>query len=234
MIFDLLKTPELIIYWFMIFAFSISFHESAHAYVAYRMGDSTAKDQGRITLDPLKHLDLFGTIMILVSFIGWAKPVPINPGNFKNRKQGTILVSLAGPVSNLILALLFSLPLIFITYKFYPGAVNEVKGTLTPWFGASLDVRHIIFNFCSFGVFMNISLAIFNLLPIPPLDGSKILTGVLPSKYYFKIMEYHQISFVILIILSYTGWLGRIIFPVIVWVRNAIFFILELLIKLIV
>ena len=91
MIFDLLKTPELIIYWFMIFAFSISFHESAHAYVAYRMGDSTAKDQGRITLDPLKHLDLFGTIMILVSFIGWAKPVPINPGNFKTESKAPYL-----------------------------------------------------------------------------------------------------------------------------------------------
>ncbi|HPD01036.1 MAG TPA: site-2 protease family protein [Acetivibrio sp.] len=233
MIFDLLKTPELIIYWFMIFAFSISFHESAHAYVAYRMGDSTAKEQGRITLDPLKHLDLFGTIMILISFIGWAKPVPIDPRNFKNRKQGTILVSLAGPVSNLILAILFSIPLIFITYMFYPDAVNGIKTTLTPWFGASLDPRQIIFNFCSFGVFMNISLAIFNFLPIPPLDGSKILTGVLPAKYYFKIMDYQQVSFIILIILSYTGWLGNIIIPVIVWVRAAIFFIIELLVKLI-
>jgi len=233
MIFDFWANPELIIYWFMIFAFSISVHESAHAYVAYRMGDSTAKDQGRITLDPLKHLDLFGTIMILVSFIGWAKPVPINPRNFKNKKLGTILVSLAGPVSNMILAVLFSIPLIFITYKFYPGAVNEIKGTLTPMFPASLDARHIIFNFCSFGFFMNISLAVFNFLPIPPLDGSKVLTGILPEKYYFKIMNYPQVSFLILILLSYTGWLGKIIVPVITWLRTAVFFIIEPLFKLI-
>ena len=113
MIFDLWKTPELIIYWFMIFAFSISFHESAHAYVAYRLGDSTAKDQGRVTLDPIKHLDLFGTIMILVSFIGWAKPVPINPKNFNNRKQGTILVSLAGRYQTYS-CVFFPIPLFFI------------------------------------------------------------------------------------------------------------------------
>jgi len=79
--------PELIIYWFMVFAFSISVHESAHAYAAYLLGDPTAKEQGRITIDPLKHLDLFGTLMMLISFIGWAKPVPINPSNFKNKKQ---------------------------------------------------------------------------------------------------------------------------------------------------
>ena len=169
--------------------------------------------------------------MILVSFIGWAKPVPINRGI--KIKLDTILVSLAGPVSNMILAVLFSIPLIFITYKFYPGAVNEIKGTLTPMFPASLDARHIISNFCSFGFFMNISLAVFNFLPIPPLDGSKVLTGILPEKYYFKIMNYQQVSFVILILLSYTGWLGKIIVPVITWLRTAVFFIIEPLFKLI-
>jgi len=109
--------PELIIYWFMVFAFSISVHESAHAYAAYLLGDPTAKEQGRITIDPLKHLDLFGTLMMLISFIGWAKPVPINPSNFKNKKAGTILVSLAGPLSNLILAVLFAVPFAYVTLK---------------------------------------------------------------------------------------------------------------------
>lgn len=216
------SNPELIIYWFMVFAFSISVHESAHAYAAYRLGDSTAKDKGRITLDPLKHLDLFGTLMILISFIGWAKPVPINASNFKNKKTGMVLVSLAGPLSNLLLAVLFSIPLSYVTLKYFPLENNPLSPTM------------IIYNFASYGFTMNIILTVFNFLPLPPLDGSKIFTAVLPSKHYFKIMQYHNVTFFILIILSYTGWLGRIITPVIDAVQSAIFYVIVPIMELIV
>lgn len=219
MLFNYWDRPEILIYWFMIFAFSISVHESAHAYVAYRFGDPTAKDLGRITLDPLKHFDVFGTIMILISFIGWAKPVPVNPRNFKNHKYGTMFVSLAGPVSNLILAVVFAIPFVFLSLKSFPPSDNAI------------DPVEIMFNLSYFGVVMNTGLAIFNLLPIPPLDGSKILTGILPAKYYFKIMEYHQISFVILIVLAYTGWLSRILIPAREGVMGAIFFVIEPLVR---
>ncbi|HHV28859.1 site-2 protease family protein [Acetivibrio mesophilus] len=216
------NNPELIIYWFMVFAFSISVHESAHAYIAYRLGDSTAKDKGRITLDPLKHLDLFGTLMILISFIGWAKPVPINPSNFKNKKTGTLLVSLAGPLSNLILAVLFAIPLTFVTLKYFPLEDNPLSPVV------------IIYNFASYGFFMNTILAVFNFLPLPPLDGSKVFTAFLPSKYYFKVMQYRNAAFIILVVLSYTGWLGKIITPVIDVVQSAIFFVIVPIMKLIV
>ncbi|GAE89069.1 site-2 protease family protein [Acetivibrio straminisolvens] len=216
------NSPELLIYWFIVFAFSISVHESAHAYIAYRLGDSTAKDKGRITIDPLKHLDLFGTLMMLISFIGWAKPVPINPSNFKNKKIGTILVSLAGPLSNLILAILFAIPLTFVTLKYYPLENNPLSPAV------------IIYNFASYGFVMNIALAVFNLLPLPPLDGSKIFTAVLPSKYYFKVMQYHNATFIILLLLSYTGWLGRIITPVIDGMQSAVLSVIIPIMKLIV
>ncbi|MFZ5988827.1 MAG: site-2 protease family protein [Bacillota bacterium] len=224
MLLDYWNQPEIIIYLFMVFAFSISFHETAHAYVSYRLGDPTAKNMGRITLDPLKHLDLMGTIMIMVGFIGWAKPVPIDPRYYKNRKLGTILVSLAGPVSNIILAVIFSFPLIYLAlrYNIYDTDFR------------SMDVRYIIFNICQLGTYMNIILAVFNFLPIPPLDGSKILTGILPSRYYFKIMEYHQISFVILIILAYTGVLGRVVNPVTGTVMRGIFTVVEPIVSLLV
>lgn len=214
--------PELIIYWFMVFAFSISVHESAHAYAAYLLGDPTAKEQGRITIDPLKHLDLFGTLMMLISFIGWAKPVPINPSNFKNKKAGTILVSLAGPLSNLILAVLFAVPFAYVTLKYYPLENNPLNPAV------------IVYNFAIYGFVMNISLAVFNFLPLPPLDGSKIFTAVLPSKYYFKIMQYHNVTFIILILLLYTGWLNKIITPVIGGVQSAILSVIVPIIKLIV
>ncbi|HOM02541.1 MAG TPA: site-2 protease family protein [Acetivibrio sp.] len=216
------NSPELIIYWFMIFAFSISVHESAHAYVAYRLGDSTAKDKGRITIDPLKHLDLLGTIMMLISFIGWAKPVPINSSNFKNKKAGTILVSLAGPLSNFILGVFFAIPLAYVSLKYYPLDYSPLSPVV------------IIYNFAFYGFIMNIALAVFNFLPLPPLDGSKIFTAVLPSKYYFKISQYHNTAFIILILLSYTGWLDKIITPVIDGVQSAIFAVIVPIIKLIV
>jgi Zn-dependent protease len=211
MLFDGLNDPLLLLYWFLIFAFSISFHEMSHALSANLLGDPTAKNAGRVTLDPLKHLDLFGTIMILISFIGWAKPVPVNPSKFKNPKFGYMIVSLAGPLSNMILAFVFT----FIYLLFY---VNGDLGSET--------VRQFFLTVGEYGLAMNISLAIFNLLPIPPLDGSKILSGILPTKYYFKFMQNQQIFFALIIVLMFTGMFSRILNPIRDWVTQGLFFII--------
>lgn len=211
-----------IIYDFMIFAFSISVHESAHAYAAYRLGDNTGKDLGRVTLNPMKHLDLFGTILLFLAGIGWAKPVPINPSRFKNRKIGTMIVSLAGPLSNIILAFIFTFVLLFIRFKF--GVYSDMSST---------EPLVILSNFCEIGLSLNILLAVFNLLPIPPLDGSKIFTIFLPERYYFKIMQYQHLSFIILILLIYTNLLQTILYFAQIHILSFISSVLEPIVRLI-
>lgn len=132
----------------------LTVHEFSHAWVAYKLGDPSAEKSGRLTLNPFKHLDLMGTIMLLLFRFGWAKPVPINPYYFKNKKQGIILVSLAGPISNFLMA-------------FLGGFLLKLS---LPMQNAFLNTFFYIF------IYMNIALAIFNLLPIPPLDGSHLIT----------------------------------------------------------
>ena len=147
-------------------------HEFAHAFAAYKLGDNTAKNQGRLTLNPLASFDLFGTLMFLLVGIGWAKPVPINPRNFKKQKSGMVISAAAGPVSNLLFALISCLVIGAIT-KFASSSASEYVST------AFYVLAEI-----------NIMLAVFNLIPIPPLDGSRIAAGVLPDKIYFKIFKY--------------------------------------------
>lgn len=164
---------------------SLSFHETAHAYVSYRLGDPTAKRMGRLTLNPLKHLDLLGTIMMIISMrtgmgFGWAKPVPINPSYYNNYKRGTMITSLAGPVSNLLLAFISAFPLLFLMYSYDVTSLGQY------------DSRMIIYTFFKMFFLSNLNLAIFNLLPVPPLDGSKILGGLLPNKLYIKQMQYER------------------------------------------
>lgn len=161
-------------------------HESAHALAAHWMGDDTAKNQGRISLNPFVHLDIWGAVAMVVMGFGWAKPVPINPNNFKKPKWGMALSALAGPVSNLLLAYVF---MIFYKVAYY------------------LDVKYAAFILIQ-AMLMNLGLAVFNLLPVPPLDGSRLLTVFLPTKTYFRIMEHENILMVILIVLSLTGILG--------------------------
>ncbi len=149
-------------------------HEFAHAFTANKLGDRTAYYQGRLTINPIKHLDMIGTLALMFVGIGWAKPVPVDPRNFKNRRSGMAITAAAGPVSNLIMGYLSML-----VYKLI------VMGYLNyGWSGAWLDVTLLLF---STFILLNLSLAIFNLLPIPPLDGSKILMLILPTKaeYYF-------------------------------------------------
>ncbi len=168
-------------------------HECAHAWVASKLGDNTARYQGRITLNPMKHLDLFGSLAMLLVGFGWAKPVPINPRNFKNRKAGMAISSLAGPVSNILMAYIF-----IIIYKVvgFLGYVNNFD---------TVKIMQVI----SYIVILNIGLGIFNLLPIPPLDGSRIATLFLPSRTYFKIMQYEQYIFIGMIIIIFSGILDR-------------------------
>lgn len=191
-------SDNIIIYLFAIPAIliSLSFHEMAHAFVSYRLGDPTAKRLGRLTMNPLKHLDPFGTLMLLISMykgfgFGWARPVPIDPSYYKNHKRGTIYVSLAGPVSNLVLSLLAVIPMVYIAIK-HDISVQDIYNSSYSIFYNGLSFESILFNTSRFFYTINIGLAIFNILPIPPLDGSKVLTAILPEKLYFRLMKYEQ------------------------------------------
>ncbi|MBQ3161685.1 MAG: site-2 protease family protein [Oscillospiraceae bacterium] len=168
----------------LLIAFPI--HECAHALVAKWLGDDTAEKQGRITLNPLKHLDLFGTVLMLFAGFGWAKPVPINPNNFKKRKLGMALSSLAGPVSNLILAY-----------------IAMILSKILLYTETSEELSIILIN----AMLINVGLAVFNLIPVPPLDGSRILLLILPEKLYFKVMKYENIIFIILFAIIWFGLL---------------------------
>ncbi len=174
---------------------SIPVHESAHAFVSYKLGDPTAKSMGRLTLNPIKHFDLVGAICLLVAGIGWAKPVPIDPRYYKNRKTGMALSALAGPVSNFIMALLAMVIYKVCEYTFYGTAVEF-------WYYAALVFSYI--------VIINITLGIFNLIPVPPFDGSRIFLVFLPERWYFAIMKYERYIFIaFFLLLSFTNVIDK-------------------------
>lgn len=158
---------------------SLSVHEAAHAFVSYKMGDITQNSAGRMTLNPLKHLDPFGTICLLFFGFGWAKPVQVNPYFYRNKKEGMMWTALAGPFANFILAFLSIMGYCLIL-RFYPQGV------------LSSTIINYIFQMLVILAQMNIGLAVFNLIPIPPLDGSKILAGILSEENYFKLMRYEN------------------------------------------
>ncbi|MBR5873002.1 MAG: site-2 protease family protein [Oscillospiraceae bacterium] len=170
---------------------ALPIHECAHGYAAYRMGDNTAVRQGRLTLNPLAHFDPIGTLAIILFGFGWAKPVPINPLNFENPKKGMMLSSLAGPLSNIGLALVA-----MVLYKIsYIPAVMGVSGAFF----------ETIQTFLLLMISINITLGVFNLIPIPPLDGSRIATYFLPQRIYFKIMQYENIIFIVFLVALWFG-----------------------------
>ncbi|WP_040197614.1 site-2 protease family protein [Candidatus Soleaferrea massiliensis] len=170
-------------------------HECAHAYAAHKMGDDTAKWQGRMTLNPVKHLDIFGSLMLLLTGFGFAKPVPINPNNFRNPKKGMALSAAAGPISNILLALV-----LLIVYR--------ILGWFSGMAIASVGLYQIIMQILLLIIQISISLGIFNLLPVPPLDGSRLFLSFLPSSTYFKIMQYERYIMIALFLLLFTGALS--------------------------
>ena len=195
---------------------ALATHESAHGFAAYKLGDPTARNLGRITLNPIKHFDLFGFLSMLVFHIGWAKPVPINARHFKNPRRDMALTGAAGPLSNLALALIhllvLRLAMLIIPHFFaqesfaFANAFNNdqpFKGSL------AFTIVALILYLLYMGVALNVMLAIFNLIPIPPFDGSRIFYAFLPQKLYFGVMKYERyimIGFIVLfLVLTYTG-----------------------------
>jgi len=176
------------IYWILVAIPSIliasTVHEYAHAYTAYRLGDATAKAEGRLTLNPLKHIDPIGAICMILFRFGWSKPVPINEYNFEKRELYTAFVSFAGPLSNLLLAFLSS-----IAYK-----ILQLEST-------SL-IAYLLYSFAT----INIALAVFNLIPIPPLDGHKIVRAILPKqlRYYWELLEKYSLILILLLVLPFS------------------------------
>ena len=186
---------------------ALGLHEAAHAFAAYKQGDMTAKNLGRLTVNPLSHLDPIGFICLFLFHFGWAKPVPINPNNFKNQKRGTVITALAGPLTNFLVAFVFCF--IYIACCLFISADTMIGTILLEMVAAVVSV--------------NVSLGVFNFLPIPPLDGAKIFGGILPKKLYFKIMEYENYIQIVILILLFTGILGYIITPIVSFIINILF-----------
>ena len=163
----------------------ITLHELAHGYVAYRLGDDTAKRAGRLTLNPLRHIDIMGLLMMIVFKFGWAKPVPVNMWKFKNPKKGMAITAAAGPIANLLIALVF-----LFLYGFLFALLHRPGRSLN-WL---LEMLYIT-------AYLSIALAIFNIIPTPPLDGSKVLFSCISDRSYTKLMYYERYGMIILLVL---------------------------------
>ena len=170
----------------------ITLHELSHGYVAYRLGDDTAKRAGRLTLNPLKHLDPVGLLMMLVFRVGWAKPVPVNMYRFKNPKRGMAITALAGPVSNVLITLVFLL--------LYGALYVPLRGS---------SVGGYFLEMIELTAYMSLGLAVINLIPLPPLDGSKVLFALMSDESYYKLMRYERYGGLVLMVLMMTGVLGK-------------------------
>jgi len=211
---------------------AMTFHEYAHARVAYRLGDPTAKDSGRLTLNPLAHIDIMGTVILPIALaflglpvFGWAKPVPINPFYFRRPYQGMMFVAIAGPITNILMAVGLSVTVRLLDYFAFPGLLARVKPTIyyyqhppliaegTPLLEAFVLALGFWLALC---VIINVLLAVFNMIPIPPLDGSRVLTHFLPDsgKEFMHTIERLQVGFLLIVGLLFLGALDLIIGPI--------------------
>ncbi|OGC47784.1 hypothetical protein A2713_02530 [candidate division WWE3 bacterium RIFCSPHIGHO2_01_FULL_35_17] len=181
--------------------FAITIHEAAHAFMAVKLGDDTPKAQGRLTLNPLSHLDPWGTLLIIFAGIGWGKPVVFNQFNLKNIRRDTALVAIAGPASNFLIATIISFVL---------------KANFFDQFGL---IYFILENF----IFLNIALGVFNLIPIEPLDGFKVVSGILLPHLALQWEETKKYGLIILIVLLVTGSVEKIVFPIVNFIINLLF-----------
>ncbi len=193
---------------------ALSFHETAHGYVALKLGDQTARNFGRLSLNPLRHIDILGFLCMVFFHFGWAKPVPINTRNFKNPRRDMALTGLAGPVSNLILATLSVLLLrlcTFVSGHFFAADLQLLPQYFSGLSDVAPSIGFTMFSIFSvivyLGVIINIGYAIFNLIPVPPLDGSRIFYVFLPTRWYFAVMKYERIIMLALFVLLWLGFL---------------------------
>ncbi len=175
---------------------SLTFHEYAHAFAAYKLGDPTARNLGRLTLNPLKHLDPIGAVCMLLFRFGWAKPVPINSRNFKHMRRDIVIVSVAGPLTNVVLG--------FIGLLLYHVAHRVLGDSISLNGSFSGKVAYFFTLLLNLFAILNVSFAVFNLLPIPPLDGSRLLTILLPVKWQIAFFKYERYIVIVLMILVWT------------------------------
>lgn len=193
--------------------FAITLHEVAHGWVAYRCGDPTAKLLGRLTVNPLKHIDIIGTVVvpaILVAttgfIFGWAKPVPVNWGNLHHQRRDVALVALAGPAANLLMALLWAI-IIKITMLIDSDQARSTQ---------------VILAMSSIGLKVNIILMVLNLIPIPPLDGSRVITSFISPLWAYQLQRYEQYGFILLVVLLVSGILNKVMMPVVLLLEQGI------------
>ncbi|MBQ8207680.1 MAG: site-2 protease family protein [Clostridia bacterium] len=173
--------------------FSLSFHEAAHGYIAYKMGDPTAKNLGRVTLNPIKHLDPIGALCMLIFGYGWARPVPIVTRNFDNPRKGMAITGIAGPISNLILGIISTVIYVAFNVGYLKAAYSVISST-------PLFIIEMLMMLFYVSAFLNFGLMAFNLIPVPPFDGSRFFYFFLPEKLYFKIMKYEQIIMIVVLV----------------------------------
>ena len=212
----------------------LTVHEYAHGYTAYKLGDPTARSLGRLSLNPIKHLDPLGALCMVLFHFGWAKPVPINPRNFKNPRRDFAITALAGPLINIFIGIA-----VLVNFSVFVWFRETGIYEYIPLFKSMTDQTYRMISTLAYGArYYNILLAVFNLLPIPPLDGSRILWSFLPSKAYFGVMKYEKI---IMFIVFFLVWIGvfTTLFEVIVdfvitAVSEAVFAALEALFNLVV
>lgn len=176
--------------------FALSCHEAAHAYAAYKMGDRTAFNLGRMTVNPAKHLDLWGTLCMIAFGFGWAKPVPINPRNFDNPKKGMAITGIAGPLANLILGIIGAF---FCSLTWFIEVKVVMSGTINE---TLLSLFAILYTFFGLWAMYNFIFMVFNLIPVPPFDGSRFIGVLLPTRIYFKIMQYERYTFFAVLIIN--------------------------------